>query len=78
METAINVLDTGFELDNFLYFGEFLHMDSSVLVETEGTDGKSFFDGEEVWRGVVPIQLDDIREEDLVDKGNNVCRRWSI
>lgn len=80
MEEIKGVLDVGFMEDYNLCFGDTLQ-----VVETN-ENGKYIFNGNdstgeigshENGNGVIAIQLDDARREDLVAKGKRIAKRWS-
>lgn len=79
----MSVLESGFDLEHKLYFGDVLNMKTCTEYTAEevndvGVNDRPVLDPEELRRGVVSIQQDDVSAEDLVTSGKTVSKRWSI
>lgn len=81
MRKAWAILETGFYYGHYVFFGHMLNVKdgsgrSGAVVAVEGEDGVAEILESE--NGMVPIQLDEAKVEDLTKRSHRIAKRWSI
>lgn len=79
MARIVNILESGFRMDNRNSFGDLLHVTegASGMTVAHSGSGSRQVDVEVSENGVIPIHLDDLKKEDLRRKEGSVSKRWS-